>query len=420
MSMQAHRYVLGLLVGIAALGLSLASIDVAAASADAASIARGAYLARIGDCAGCHTDRDAVAMAGGRAIPTPFGTIYAPNVTPDATTGIGQFKDDDFWHALHDGVRRDGALLYPAFPFVAYTKLRRADVDDIFAYLQSLPAVQRTPRANSLRFPYSVRGVLRAWRALFFTAGEYHDDPQHDAQWNRGAYLVQGLGHCQSCHTQRNFLGAIDADRVLAGGLIPVQNWVAPNLVGKHGPQQWQRSELAKFLTTGVSARRSAYGPMAEVIHNSLQYLTVADTKAMVTYLTSLPTQTTAAPPAVIEPPPQQIENLRSEGQALYKKYCRGCHQDDGRGVDAIYPALADNASVTAARAINPIRMVLLGGFAPPTAANPRPYSMPAFSHKLSDREVAAIITYIRSAWSNDAAAVSPQTIHRYRSTPLQ
>jgi len=384
----------------------------------AAQVTQGAYLARAGDCMACHTVRGGQEYAGGRAIETPFGQIYAPNITPDRETGIGEWSADDFWRALHNGKSRDGKFLYPAFPYVNYTKVSRADADALYAYFQTVAPVSQPNREHALRFPYNLRPLLAVWRALYFRPGEFQPEPGRPAEWNRGAYLVQGLGHCAACHTARNALGATSASAELGGAIMPVLGWHASPLAADAGGElaQWSRQELADLLKTGVSARGAVYGPMAEVVRQSLQYLSDADIHAMVSYLQDLP----AVPPARARRAGAGPEHqaLLAQGAKLYDKYCVECHQADGSGAAPAYPPLAGNLSITATPPVNPIRMVLNGGFPPSTAGNPRPYGMPPYGQILNNEEVAAVVSYIRDAWHNEGSPVSVIEVGRYRQVP--
>ena len=392
------------------------ALGFAATLAHADDVERGKYLATAGDCAACHTARRGEPYAGGRVVPTPFGAIPAPNLTPDMETGIGAWSADDFYRAMHSGEGHDGRSLYPAFPFTSYTKVTRADTDAIFAYLKSLPAVRHAATPDTLRWPYRMRSLMAAWRALYFDEGEYAPDPARSAAWNRGAYLVQGLGHCNECHAARNSFGAMVTEPFLAGGIVPVQNWYAPDLsMGANGGLAgWTEADVVALLKTGRSSKGAAVGPMAEVVLRSTQHLDDTDLAAIATYLKSLPDRD----------PPRQRESaadareLAMNGQKIYTDRCAGCHATDGRGKGEAYPALDGNGSVTEPTGINAIRMVLSGGFAPATAGNPRPYSMPPFSQSLSDDDTAAVVTYIRQAWSNKASSVSPNDVRAYRSTP--
>lgn len=366
----------------------------------------------------CHTARGGEPYAGGRVVPTPFGNIYTSNLTPDAETGIGKWNNADFWRAMHDGKSKDGSLLYPAFPYTNYTKVTRADSDAIFAYLKTVPTVQQENRAPELRFPYDSRALLYVWRALYFRPGQYVNDDKQSVEWNRGAYLTQGLGHCSACHSPRDTFGGTSLSAELAGGMIPVLNWYAPPLNGnaENGLGHWEAEHLAALLKTGVAPLRSASGPMAEVVAGSLQYLKNDDISAMATYLKSLPQQTASVTPPADNIRADEKQAMIASGAKLYENQCASCHQDDGTGAKSIYPALAGNHAVTAPIATNVIRMVLHGGYAPSTAGNPRPYGMPPFGQSMTDEEVAIVITYIRNSWGNESRAISPLEVNQYRS----
>lgn len=388
-----------------------------AGSTPAARIARGAYLARAGDCMACHTSRGGQPYAGGRSLATPFGNLISPNISADRDTGIGAWNADDFWQALHHGKSRDGRLLYPAFPYTSYTKVTRADADALFAFLQSLPAVRQASQPQQLRFPYNQQFMLALWRALYFKPGVFREQLAQSVEWNRGAYLVEGLGHCSACHSARNALGAsVDG---LSGGLIPMQGWYAPSLQSgrEAGLADWNSDEIVTLLQTGVAPRASVSGPMAEVVRASLQHLAPADLRAMALYLKTLPQADGAAPHERSKEP--QAEQWLARGAKLYENHCVDCHGAAGAGRAPGYPALAGNRALTMEQAVNPIRIILNGGFAPGTAGNPRPYGMPPFGHVLDDGEVAAVLSYLRSAWGNNAAPVSAAEVNRYRSVPL-
>ncbi|MET0962687.1 MAG: cytochrome c [Noviherbaspirillum sp.] len=385
----------------------------------AAQLRRGAYLARVGDCMACHTVRGGQPYAGGRAIATPFGAVLTPNITPDARTGIGDWSADDFWRALHNGRGRDGRFLYPAFPYTSYTRVNREDSDAIYAWLRTIAPVQQQNREHALRFPYNQRWLLAGWRALYFRPGVFEPAPAEPAQWNRGAYLVQGLGHCAACHSSRNALGATAVGADLSGGLIPISNWYAPALTPQSatGLGDWQSADLAALLKTGVSARSAVYGPMAEVVAQSLQYLSDEDAMAMAVYLKSLPQHDPAPAPAAAAGPDAERQLL--QGGKLYETHCVECHQADGAGKPPAYPRLAGNKALVAST-VNPIRMVLNGGYPPSTAGNPRPYGMPPFGPLMSDTEVAAVVSYVRASWGNQGAPVGAGEVSRYRSIPLE
>ena len=378
-------------------------------------IARGEYLARAGDCVACHTEPTGKPFAGGRAMPTPFGAIYVPNITPDDETGIGRWTADEFYRMMHTGISRDGTLLYPAMPFAQYTKVTREDCDAIFAYLQSLPPVKQKNRPHELRFPFNKRELLVGWRALYFKQGEYQPDPAQTAQWNRGAYLVEGLGHCTMCHTAVNALGGTKESTEFEGGMIPNQNWYAPSLTSNRegGLGDWSIKEISDLLQVGISDRATVYGPMAEVTYHSLQYMTDEDIAAMAVYLKSLPKRDA-------EPPPPSSARLvqpavMESGRSIYTRQCAMCHGAEGRGFPPHYPPLAGNPSITMATPVNPIRIVLNGGYPPGTRKNPRPHGMPPFAHILGDEEVAAVVTYIRVAWNNTGTPVLPPQVSDLR-----
>lgn len=383
-------------------------------------VSRGSYLARAGNCMACHTVRGGMAYAGGRTISTPFGDIYTSNITPDAKTGIGTWSSDDFWRALHHGKSKDGRLLYPAFPYTNYTNITRADSDALYAYLQTVTPVRQDNRAHALRFPYNQPILLAAWRALYFRPGEYAAADNQTAQWNRGAYLVKGLGHCSACHTARNVLGAHSVKNELAGGMMPVSNWYASALTSSSegGLGNWRVKDVRDFLHTGVSARGAAFGPMAEVVSTSLQHLSGDDIDAMAIYLKSMAVgATSVARSTPTERSPEATAVLK-EGGRIYERHCIECHQANGQGVGIAYPPLAGSSTLHASSPVNAIRLVLNGGFAPVTYGNPRPYGMPPFGTTLSDNEVAAVVSYIQNSWGNNGPMVSPIEVMRFRGIP--
>jgi mono/diheme cytochrome c family protein len=388
----------------------------AATLADPTLIAKGQYLATVGDCAGCHTAQGGERYAGGRQLATPFGDIPVPNITPDRQTGLGEWSFEDFWQALHAGKGRYGELLYPAFSYTSYTKVSHDDALAMFAWLRSLPPVHQINRVPSLDFPYSVRNSLKVWRALYFNEGEFKPDPAQSAQWNRGAYLVQGLGHCNECHGSRDSFGGIPQDVALAGGRIPVQDWYAPDLSTRKngGLDGWSKQDIIDLLKTGQSARGVAFGPMAAVVSGSTQHMTDADLHAVASYLQSLPPRAPTKEPTTTF----GAKALTDQGSTIYGQHCADCHGKLGQGVAGIYPPLDGNSSVTEPTGINATRMVLLGGFAPVTAANQRPYSMPPFAQQLSDDEVAAVVTYLRRSWSNRGSIVRAEQVRASRHTP--
>jgi mono/diheme cytochrome c family protein len=375
-------------------------------------IAQGGYLARAGNCAACHTARGGADYAGGLGIATPFGTVYTSNLTPDPQTGLGKWTPAAFWRAMHHGRSADGRLLYPVFPYTSYTQVSRNDSDALFAYLRSLPPVIQPNRTHALAFPYNSQAALAVWRALFFRAAEFAPEPAQTAAWNRGAYLVRGLGHCAACHAERNVLGASSGALALQGGVIPMQHWYAPSLASQHeaGVAEWDEQEVVALLKTGTSAHGSVMGPMADVVFGSTQHLLDADLQAMAVYLKALPQQAVARPSAK-PPEPSQF----SSGQKVYQDHCAQCHGEQGEGAHGAYPALAGNRVVTMDTSANLVQIVLHGGFAPATQGNPRPYGMPPFEQTLDGPQIAAVLSYIRHAWGHTASAVSPLEVLQQR-----
>ena len=407
------------LIGVLALFLlqpgTLPDIASEETNATTEIINRGEYLARAGDCVACHTELNGPEFAGGRPMPTPFGNLYAPNITPDDETGIGFWTADEFYRMMHEGISKDGTLLYPAMPFANYTNVTREDSDAIYAYLMSVPPVRLQNKPHELRFPFNQRELLIGWRTLYFRQGEYQPDQKQTEQWNRGAYLVQGLGHCSMCHTAVNALGGSKESKAFEGGMIPNQNWYAPSLTSNReaGLGNWDLPDIADLLQVGTSKRGAVYGPMAEVVYNSLQYLTDEDAMAMAVYLKSLPQRDSEAPPTsqarLVDP------SVMEAGRKIYAQQCAVCHGDEGEGFPPEMPPLAGNQSITMSSPVNPIRMVLNGGYAPGTKKNPRPHGMPPFSHMLNDQEVAAVVTYIRVAWNNTGTPVTPAQANELR-----
>ena len=381
----------------------------ASAPATNVQIERGRYLARVGNCQTCHTLPGSAPYAGGVAINTPFGVTFSSNLTPDATNGIGGWRADDFWRALHEGRSRGGRLLYPTFPYTSYTTVVREDADAIFAYLRSLPAVATPNRRHALRFPYNTQTALLAWRTLYFKPGDAGHDATHSAEWNRGAYLVRGLGHCAACHAPRNALGAVNEIRGLSGGMVATQGWYAPalNAADEAGVAGWETGHIVQLLRTGVSNGSSVSGPMARVVYDSTQHWSGSDLSAVAVFLKALPQAPAKLPPKATTKAAASDATPTERGATVYKQQCAPCHGDQGEGAVGAYPALAGNRAVTLASSVNLVQVVRRGGFAPATAGNPRPYSMPPLGDSMSDTDIAAVLTYIRSQWGNSAAPVT-------------
>jgi mono/diheme cytochrome c family protein len=384
-----------------------------------APVERGRYLVQLGDCRACHTVAGGADYAGGRLIPTRFGRFYSPNITPDDDTGIGRWSSEDFWNALHEGRGRDGRLLYPVFPYTNYTRMTRDDSDAIYAYLRTVPAVRQASRAHDLRLGFNWRVMLIGWRALFFRPAVFEIKPEQSAEWNRGAYLVQGLAHCSACHEARNALGGTSARDNPAGGLV--LDWYAPVLsaASEAGMQDWPQQDIVDLLASGKSARGSAMGPMAEVVYESLQHASSEDLRAMAAYLKSVPLTATPEPEKMPRVLARDLPRAMDDGRKIYADRCAQCHGDNGEGRAPAAPALAANRALTMDNAINPIRIVLFGGYTPGTPGNPRPFGMPPFSAALSKQEVADVLTYVRQSWGNQARPVTAVEVERNASGPL-
>jgi mono/diheme cytochrome c family protein len=387
------------------------------------AVTRGRELVVVGGCESCHTARGGAPFAGGRPIPTPFGIFFSPNITPDGRTGLGTWSATDFWHALHNGYSKNGTLLYPTFPYTNYTRISRKDADDMYAYLRTLIPVPRVNHPHEIKFPYNHRILLVAWRWLFFRPGVYQADPHRDNEWNRGAYLVQGLSHCSACHEARNALGATRSEAGPSGGLV--LDWYAPSLLSPReaGVQSWSEADIIKLLRTGrvhtSMANASTLGPMAEVVADSLQHTPEDELKAMAVYLKSLPVSRnpddTGTMPGQFELPPAEM----AAGEELYKKHCADCHGNHGEGHEPEAPPLAGNRAVTMPSGLNPIRIVLFGGYSPGTAGNPRPFGMPPYSLTLSDEQIAEVLNYVRTSWGNGATPVRGEEVGANRGNPL-
>ncbi|QJC55862.1 Alcohol dehydrogenase (quinone), cytochrome c subunit [Polaromonas vacuolata] len=383
-------------------------------------ITRGAYLASAGNCITCHTSQGGAAYAGGGGIATQFGTVYSPNLTPDVKTGLGSWTAAHFWRAMHNGRSKSGRLLYPVFPYQQYTTVTREDSDALFAYFKSLAAVEQANQPNTLRFPYNQQAALAVWRALYFQPASFEPQAKQDAEWNRGAYLINGLGHCAACHTARNAIGG-STGQALGGGIIPLQNWYAPSLLSPHEGGNIDSAQLVTLLKTGISRDAVVIGPMAEVVRGGTAHMSVKDLAAMAAYLKTLVSDQPLLPSSELPVAslsadlPVAVSGQSVAGAQLYGTHCAQCHGDKGEGVAGAYPAMAGNRAVTMQDTSNLVQIVLKGGFAPATAGNPRPYGMPPFVLVLRDIEIAAILTHVRGSWGNQAGLVSPLTVNRIR-----
>jgi mono/diheme cytochrome c family protein len=408
--MRATKLALGL-AGL--LGLSLANAAPAGAQgATYSTIERGRYLVNAGDCASCHTNPGGRPYAGGLAVATPFGTIFSSNITPDPTTGIGNWSEQDFYKAMHDGIRRDGKHLYPAFPYPWFTKISVADVRAIKAFLDTLTPVRQENKPTELHWPLNQREVMAGWNELYFRDGTFKPDPKKSEQWNRGAYLVEGLGHCGACHTATNVLGASKTGEKLKGGDFG-EHWYAPSLTSnlRDGLGGWSPAEIVEFLKTGANGKSAAAGPMAEVIKNSTQYLGDADLNAIAAYLKDFSGESAKPITETSEIGKQAL----SRGEALYFDNCTGCHMENGEGLAQAFPSLKGSSAVQAKIPDTVIHVVLAGAKIAATPGKPTGLAMPAFDWKLEDKDVADLVNYIRNAWGNHASVTSADAVSKVR-----
>ena len=368
-------------------------------------IERGRYLARVGNCTGCHTRPGGESLAGGLALETDFGTFRTPNITPDAATGIGDWSPKQLRAAMLRGQRADGSPLYPACPYPSFTHARADDIDAIHAWIRSIDPVEHETRGHDLDLPYGIRALVNVWQWAFFEPGDLQEQDGRDQQWHRGRYLVEGLGHCNECHRDRGTFGAVRQASDAPGGMI--HGWYAPSLNSpdEAGLQQWSTAEAADFLRSGKGRDRAMVGPMAGVVSESLQHLRPDDARAMAEYLRTLPTAEIEASGHRARPSPETVEAMMARGEALYSRDCADCHGDLGKGEDGV-GALAGNRAVTMQNPANIVRMIRRGGFPASTPDNPYPHGMPPFQG-YSDRDIAVVATYIRQSWGNDAPPVS-------------
>ena len=387
---------------LTALTLAVTPVAVRAIPDDYALVERGRTLATAGDCIACHTPAGGQPFAGGRDLVTPFGIIKTPNLTPDVASGIGSWSADNFYRALHEGRRPDGTHLYPAFPYPFYTKLTRADSDAIFAFMRRLLPKANAIDRDTLPFPFGIRSVMIGWNLLFFRQGEFKPDPARSAEYNEGAYLTEGLGHCGACHTPLNSLGANKASRAFERGVV--QGWTAPNITNadRVGLGQWTLDDITAYLRTGHNAQAAAGGPMAEVVAYSTAAMTEGQRHAIDVYVRERDS-VAVVPPAPIPP---QDARMRA-GAAIYTDTCMACHKPDGSGVDRLFPRLAGSAAVQQDDPTSLVRVVVQGSKSVATYPAPTAPAMPSLGWRLSDDEVASVLTYIRNSWGNKAYAVA-------------
>jgi mono/diheme cytochrome c family protein len=392
------------------LRFGLAEADELPSVQDFSQVARGHYLTVAADCAACHTDpgRDG-AFAGGQLIETPFGHVAAANITPDRETGIGAWSDAEFDAAVRRGVMPDGKRLYPAMPFPYFTKMTKEDVLAIRVYLNTVIPVQRTVHSNQLPFPFNIRAAMRLWDALYFDPTRFTADPAKPVSWNRGAYLVEGPGHCAACHTPKTLLGADKSDQKFRG--YSIQGWFAPDITNDslRGLGNWSAADVVDYLKKGHNRFEGASGPMAEEITNSSSKMSDDDLNAITAYLKSQPGHAAAQKPLSAD------DGLMKAGAAIYEDRCSACHKADGTGVSYLIPNLAESSSLGSREPTTMLRVVIRGAQSVATRDEPTGPAMPAFGWQLTDVQVAAVITYIRNSWGHAAPAVTVADVHNAR-----
>jgi mono/diheme cytochrome c family protein len=399
-------------------------------------VQNGAYLARAGDCSACHTVRNGLPFSGGLPMNTPIGVIYSTNITPDLESGLGRYSLDDFVKAMREGVAKDGHRLYPAMPYTSYTRLSQDDLSALYAYfVQGVEPVYRINQQTKLSWPLSMRPLMTVWNALYLKKGTYTAAPDKSTSWNRGAYLVQGLGHCGDCHTPRGVAGQVKADSeqdgryYLAGATL--DNWHASPLTGDLGTglHAWSKDEIVESLRSGRTARVAAIGVMSEVVGKSTQYLTDQDLMAIAEYLKSLPPsknegQANADTDIQARDTSSATRELRAgitgmRGARVYLDNCNACHRSDGSGAQRTFPNLSKNEAVNAKDPISLIHIVLAGSSMPSTQTAPTAFTMPDFGWRLSDEQVADVLSFVRGSWGNHAAEVSQDEVGRVRNILL-
>ena len=380
---------------------------VGTAAAGEAPVTRGRYLADLGDCAACHSAPHRPAYSGGLPFSASFGTVYSANITPDRDTGIGAWTADQFYAAMHQGVRPDGTHLYPAFPYAYFSLIDRADTDALFAYLKTLPPARVPPHPNELGFPFNVRAVMWFWDLMFLDRRLFQADASESAAWNRGAYLVGGLGHCGACHTPKDRLFGDEMNRVYQGGVV--DNWFAANLTPapREGIGAWSKADIVKFLKTGRNDFTTAAGSMQDVVALSTSRMTDTDLTAIATYLKALPP---APGPAPLPPDPAAMQ----AGAATFAQSCAACHEPTDAATPPDYPKLAGDTMVIGRDATTVLRILLAGDQSATTPNARTGYSMPSFA-TLSDVEIANVATFVRNAWGNSASSVTHHDVAQLR-----
>jgi mono/diheme cytochrome c family protein len=395
-------------------------------------IQQGEYLAHAADCVACHSAPGGAAYAGGRGMGSPLGVMYSTNITPDPDTGIGRYTLQDFDRALRAGIARDGHHLYPSMPYPSYSKVSDADIAALYAYfMKAVKPVHQPNRPDDIPWYYNVRWAMPLWNMVYLHNGAYQNDPGHDAQWNRGAYLVQGLGHCGACHTPRGRLYAEAAltqqgREYLSGASL--DNWSAADLTGDaaFGLGRWSEQQIVQFLKSGHNDQGTAFGSMIDAINYSTQFLTDQDNQAIAHYLKSLPPAHPDTPQSWnYDPATEQALNAsqyRAAGSLNYVTYCAGCHRRDGRGAAPFIPALAGNPAVLDPDPVSLINITLNGSAPVVVSGDPDFYRMASFRSLLDDQQIADIISFVRTAWGNQAAGVNASQVGQLRATtdPVQ
>jgi mono/diheme cytochrome c family protein len=423
----------GSIAGLALIALGLEFLPSAqsqtapAASTPAASadqVSRGEYLAHAADCVACHSAPGGAAYAGGRGMGSPLGTIYATNITPDKATGIGDYTLQDFERALRHGIARDGHRLYPSMPYPSYAKVTDEDIAALYAYFMGrVKPVSQPNRSPDIRWPLNMRWPLAIWDGLFVDDGVYRPDANHDAAWNRGAYLIQSLGHCGACHTPRGWFfeeqGLTQAKSAYLSG-APLDNWSAADLTGdtSFGLGSWSEADVATFLKTGHNGAGAAFGSMIDVINYSTQLMTAEDDAAMAHYLKSLAPAhgvTTALKYDDASARALTAGKLDAPGAREYLQLCAGCHQRDGRGSPPFIPALAGNPAVIDADPVSLVNITLNGSVPVVAGGAPDAYRMVSFRTVLDDQQLADVVSFIRGAWGNGAAPVKADDVAALR-----
>lgn len=376
------------------------------------SIKRGEYIALTSDCVACHQTKDRKEdLSGGFAVETPFGTLYSSNITPDKETGIGNWTEQQFADAVMNGKGPNGPL-YPAMPYTSYVKMTDQDIHDLWNYLQTVTPVKNKVVENQLAFPFNIRYLMLGWKRLFFDASQLQNDTGKSAQWNRGRYLVEGAAHCSMCHTPRNPFGAEIKSKNYTGANL--QNWFAPSLRNSkvHGLGNWSEKDIVSYLKTGSNRLTVASGPMAEAINASFQYFHDDDLVAMANYVKSLPDHGVAKPKSIDAANPQMIN-----GKKVFIDNCIACHVINGEGISSMIPAFKDNGTIQGQSSESMTHILLNGSKGAITRFNPTGAAMPAFAWKLTDTQIADVLTYIRNEWGNAAQAVSPKEVKEMRKT---